>query len=89
MPVVPSNEGAAGVSLVLCLADKSEWEVEDFNALGQFEINLRRSHLVCIACGGKAFFRKSGRNARPRFGARHVAGCKVVTPKWSAFRYLQ
>lgn len=75
--------------LVLCLTDKREWEVEEFSALKQFEIHRRRSRLVCIACGGKAFFRKSGRNALPSFGARHVAGCKVITPAWSAFRYLQ
>ncbi|WP_221387264.1 hypothetical protein [Arthrobacter sp. MAHUQ-56] len=75
--------------LVLCLADKKEWKVDDFNSLARQEINLRRSRLVCIACGGKAYFRRSGRNTRPSFWARHIAGCKVVTPTWSAFRYLQ
>lgn len=75
--------------LVLCLTDKREWKIEEFSALGKSEIRGRRPHLICIACGGKAFFRKSGRNALPSFGARHVAGCKVITPKWSAFRYVQ
>lgn len=75
--------------LVLCLADKREWKADDFNSLGHQGINLRRSDLVCIGCGGKAFFRKPDRNRLPSFGARHVAGCKVLNPKWSAFRYLQ
>jgi hypothetical protein len=77
------------VKLVLCVADHKEWDVEEFNSLGWPGINLRRHHLVCLACGGKAFFRRSGRTALPTFGARHLEGCKLLRPGWTAFRYLQ
>lgn len=77
------------MKLVLCLADNKEWDADEFKSLGRPGINIRRRHLVCMACGGKAFFRISGRNARPTFGARHVKGCKVPNPGWTAFRYLQ
>jgi len=77
------------VKLVHCVADDKEWEAEEFNSLGWVGINVRRCHLVCIACGGKAFFRRTGPKARPAFGARHIKGCKVLTPGWTVFRYLQ
>lgn len=76
------------MKLVLCQADNKEWEVNEFNSLGRSDINFRRRHLVCMACGGKAFFRRSGRSA-PAFGARHVQGCKLLCARWSVFRYLQ
>lgn len=77
------------MKLVLCVTDNKEWDAEAFNALERPGINMRRRHLICMACGGKAFFRKSGRSARPTFGARHAEGCKVHSPGWTAFRYLQ
>lgn len=53
---------------VLCLADKREWDVDEFKSLGRSGINIRRRDLVCIACGGKAFFRKLARTVAQRLG---------------------
>ena len=77
------------MKLVLCLTDNKEWDAEEFSSLERQSFDLRRRHLICLACGGRAFLRKSAHNGRPTFGARHAEGCKVHSPGWTAFRYLQ
>lgn len=74
---------------VLCLTDNKEWSLNEFTLLESEEVETRRHDLVCVACGGKAFLRRSVRTAGVTFGARHAQGCKLLVPSWSAFRYLQ
>ncbi|SDX24847.1 hypothetical protein SAMN04487917_10769 [Arthrobacter sp. yr096] len=73
----------------LCLADRKDWDAEDFDNLDDYRQEPRRQQLVCLACGGKAMFRSAGVGRKATFSARHTADCCLNSRTWTVFRYLQ
>ena len=50
---------------------------------------IRRRSLECMACGAPAFFRAASARRAASFGASHSDDCVLMSPPWSAFRFLQ
>ncbi|SDP51368.1 hypothetical protein SAMN04487914_11448 [Arthrobacter sp. ok909] len=75
----------------LCLLDGKEWEAQDFAAKPKAWRMRHRSHLICLGCGSRAFFRDTSRHgSRAFFGAKpHGWACPVVSYSYGVFRYLQ
>ncbi|MFJ4210606.1 hypothetical protein ACIPY2_19300 [Paenarthrobacter sp. NPDC089675] len=73
----------------LCLADRKDWDAEDFDNLDNIRQESRRQKFVCLACGGKAIFRSAGNARKATFSARHQADCCLNAQTWTVFRYLQ
>lgn len=63
-----------------CTLNGSQWLAQDFFELPQPSFESMKRHLVCIACNGDAWFRKSSfGNKIPHFCAHHVEGCNYAT----------
>jgi hypothetical protein len=69
--------------------DGREWNATEFGRLDAAWRQIRREGLVCLGCGGPAFFRSQSGGRPATFPAKHLTGCAAVTPKWTVFRYLQ
>lgn len=69
--------------------DGRDWKASEFSRLDAARRQARRIGLVCLGCGGPAFFRSPSGNRPPTFAAKHQKDCAAVTVTWSVFRYLQ
>jgi hypothetical protein len=69
--------------------DGHDWNASEFDRLDAAWRQIKRKGLICLGCGGPAFFRSPSGARPPTFAAKHQSGCAAVTPKWTVFRYLQ
>lgn len=69
------------------ILDGTEWTAPEFAVLLPEQQKVARQELACLSCGGPAVFR-AGAKRRPSFAAHHQYGCQLVSPTWSAFKYL-
>lgn len=67
-----------------CTEDGVSYAAVDFARLQAGDIARKRRFLVCIGCGGPAYFTKASRSGRAAcFGARpHTDGCLEAAPKY-------
>ena len=64
----------------LCRVDQKEWHAADFLELDPASFESMKRHLVCTACEGDAWFRKSSFGKQtPHFCAHHAEGCNYAT----------
>jgi len=67
-----------------CTEDGVSYAAVDFSRLPHDEIARKRRFLVCLGCGGPAYFMKASKSGRSAcFGARpHAEGCDEAAPKY-------
>ncbi len=59
-----------------CFEDGQIYLAHVFSRLPLADLERMRNHLVCMECGGRAFYRKRSRSGQAAcFGARHVGDC--------------
>jgi len=63
-----------------CTIDEKEWSAQDFFALPNHEVGLKKRSLLCTECKGNAWFRRSSYgNDAPHFCAHHQDNCSLGT----------
>jgi hypothetical protein len=69
--------------------DGRDWNATEFSRLDAAWRKASRGGLICLGCGGPAFFRSPSGKRLPTFAAKHQTGCAAVAVNWTVFRYLQ
>jgi len=73
----------------LSLMDNVDLDAVEFSRMDADWRRTRRRNLTCMACGAPAFFRAASARRTASFGASHSEDCVLMSPPWSAFRFLQ
>ncbi len=70
-----------------CATNKKNYDIANFTALSDTDLERLRRNLFCIECGEKGFYRKKSRDGKPAcFGAYHKDDCEFKS-KDSDSRY--